>query len=185
MQLPTGVQINRHGNVYSISDDSGNRVQTTLNSTWIDVAVNLGSSPIIQARGLLGNPAGNALELVTANRVVLKEPVAFNDLYHTYADSWRVAESASLFNVKSNIKPGIALAAFGPENLDAATKAAATAKCTAAGVRNKDLLNDCIIDNAVLKDPVASRVFVKMVAPVHVVRPVFKQIKVIKDVAAK
>ena len=180
MQLPTGVQINRHGNVYVVTDDNGNRVQTTLNSTWIDVAVNLGSTPTVQARGLLGNPGGNATELETGNHVALREPVAFNDLYHTYADSWRVPSNGSLFNVKSNIEPGIALKTFGPTDLDAATRAAATAKCTAAGVTNKDLLNDCIIDNAVLKDPMAAKVFVKMRTPVRVMRPVFTAVVVKK-----
>ena len=180
LQLPTGVQINRHGNVYVVTDDNGNRVQTTLNSTWIDVAVNLGSTPTVQARGLLGNPGGNATELETGNHVALREPVAFNDLYHTYADSWRVPSNGSLFNVKSNIEPGIALKTFGPTDLDAATRAAATAKCTAAGVTNKDLLNDCIIDNAVLKDPMASKVFVKMRTPVRVMRPVFTAVVVKK-----
>jgi hypothetical protein len=87
--------------------------------------------------------------------------------------------------VKSNIEPGIALATFGVKDLDVATRAAATAKCNAAGVTNKDLLSDCIIDNAVLKDEAASKVFVKMRAPVRVVRPVFKEIIVKKEALVK
>lgn len=175
IQLPTGVRIKRRDNDYVISDDVGNRVQTTLNKTWINVAVTLGHASTVSAGGLLGNPRGNARELIAANKSVLKEPVAFNDLYHKYGDSWRVAANASLFSVKSNIKIEAALAPFRPEDLDEATRATATMKCTAAGVTHKDLLEDCIIDNAMLNDEAASRIFVDHPAPVHVIKPVFKK----------
>ena len=52
-----------------ISAEDGDRVRTTLNSTWIDATVGLGHTPR-PVRGLLGNPAGDARELLTVNVAV-------------------------------------------------------------------------------------------------------------------
>lgn len=84
--LPTGVQISRQGNVYTVSSETGDQVRATVNSTWIDVAVGLGFSPRASVRGLLGNPVGNGRALMTSAGVALTAPVLFRDVYHSYAE---------------------------------------------------------------------------------------------------
>jgi hypothetical protein len=175
--LPTGVQVTRRGNVYLVSSENGNRVRATLNSTWIDVRVGLGHASLAQTHGLLGNPNGNAQALATSKGVVLKEPVSFNDLYHTYADSWRVAANTSLFNQATTIKPGIPERLFAVKDLDPKASAAALASCKAAGITHPDLLESCTLDTTVLKDKVALKVFIHAPPPLRVVRPVFLDVK--------
>jgi len=169
--LPTGVQVTRHGDVYVISNENGDRVRATLNSTWIDVIAGLGHSER-DTRGLLGNPKGNAHELATSKGVVLKEPVSFADLYHAYADSWRVQGTESLFTEATKIKPGIPKKPVYAKDLKPAVSAHATEICKAAGITNQDLLDDCILDNTVLKDEKAVKVFVHAAPPRNVVKPV-------------
>ncbi|MFZ3323198.1 MAG: VWD domain-containing protein [Usitatibacter sp.] len=167
---PTGVQVSRTGNVYSISDEHGNRVRATLNSTWIDVAVGLGLAPHSAVRGLLGNPRGNGRELVTADRVVLKAPVLFHDLYSVYAESWRVLPKESLFTGET--KSGIPTKPFYASDLTREKSARALAACKAAGVKNAALLDSCVLDTTVLGDRAAVKAFVGLGAPRYVVKPV-------------
>jgi len=169
--LPTGVQISKHGNVYIISSESDDRVRATLNSTWIDVKVGLGVSPRPQVRGLLGNPLGNALELVTSNGVVLRAPVLFRDLYHTYAESWRVNPEESLFAEETRIRFGIPSKPFYASDLTRKEAARALAACKAAGVKNAALLDSCTLDTTVLNDETAVKAFVHLPPPRHVIKP--------------
>jgi hypothetical protein len=167
--LPTGVQVTRQANVYTISSESGDQVQTTLNSTWINVSVGLGFTPRPQVSGLLGNPLGNGHELLTSNGVVLTEPVLFRDLYQTYATSWRVPPRESLFG-KETIKFGIPAKPFYSTGLTATQAARARAICQAAGVKGATFLDSCMIDTAVLNDEKAAKVFVHLPVPIHVIQ---------------
>lgn len=162
IKLPDGVQVSRHGNVYTASDAHGNRMRATANSAWVDIQVLLGNAPHTNARGLLGNPKGNARALATQTGVLLTEPVAFNDLYETYGDSWRVKAGASLFTQAVPREIGNPKKPIFSKNLPAAALAHARAACKKAGVKNNDLLEDCILDNAVLNDKAATNVFVRM-----------------------
>ena len=127
-------------------------VRATLNSTWIDVTVGLGHAPT-DSRGLLGNSRGNAQVLETFNGVVLKAPVAFTDLYHTYADSWRVQPNASACSTEpATIRPGIPSKPFFASDLGRRVAARALAACRAAGITAKDLLDARTLDTTVLND---------------------------------
>jgi hypothetical protein len=167
--LPTGVQISRQGNVYTISSESGDQVRATLNSTWIDAAVGLGFSPRAKVRGLLGNPLGNARELVTSTEVTLAAPVLFQDLYRTYAESWRVPPRESLFGGETRF--GIPARAFYSSDLTREQAAHALEVCKAAGVTNPTLLDSCILDTTVLHDDTAAKAFVNLEPPRHVIKP--------------
>jgi hypothetical protein len=171
---PTGVQVSRKGNVYSISDERGNSVRATLNSTWIDVAVGLGLAPRSAVRGLLGNPGVNGQELVTADGVVLKAPVLFRDLYKTYAESWSVPPKESLFTGAASIKFGIPAKPFYASDLTREQSARALATCKAAGVKNAVLLDSCVLDTTVLNDKAAVKAFVGVPAPRYVIKPILK-----------
>jgi hypothetical protein len=167
--LPTGVQISRQGNVYTISSESGDQVRATLNSTWIDAAVGLGFSPRANVRGLLGNPLGNARELFTSTGVALTAPVLFQDLYRTYAESWRVPPRESLFTGET--KFGIPTKPFYSSDLTREQSAHARAVCEAAGIKNRTLLDSCILDTTVLHDDTAVEAFVNLEPPRHVIKP--------------
>lgn len=169
--LPTGVQVTRQGNVYTISSESGDRVRATLNSTWIDANVGLGFTPRPKVLGLLGNPLGNGLQLLTANEVALTAPVLFRDLYGPYAESWHVPPRQSLFREEGTIKFGVASKPFYSTDLTAQQAAHARAICERAGVKNATLLDSCMIDVTMLNDEAAAKVFVHLPAPVHVIKP--------------
>jgi len=113
-----------------------------------------------QPRGLLGNPNRNVNQLVTSNGVVLTEPVAFTDLYHAYADSWRVQPNQSLFTEATTIKAGSPSSLFFATNLKPQEFAHARAICTANHITNKTLLDSCTLDTAVLNDEAAAKVFI-------------------------
>jgi hypothetical protein len=170
--LPSGVQVARRGNQYVISDDGGDSVRATLNTTWIDVAVGLGHGPPESVRGLLASTGGKANALVTSTGSILSQPISFGDLYHTYANSWRVRRGQSLFADSSSINAGIPSKPFFASQLNHAVYERALAVCKAAGVRNKDLIDDCVLDSAVLNDRTAAGAFVHGARPRLAIKPV-------------
>jgi hypothetical protein len=174
--LPTGVQVSRRGNLYVLSSESGDNVRATLNTPsgathWIDVKVGQGVSPR-PVRGLLGNSGAKATELVTANGVVLTAPVLFRDLYHPYAESWRVPPRESLFTEETTIHFGIPTKPFYANDLNRQQAAHALAACKAAGVKIPVFLDSCTLDTTVLNDETAVKAFVHVPPPRHVIKPV-------------
>lgn len=171
--LSTGVQVSRRGNLYVVSSQDGNSVRAELNGVYINADVGLGRGAQ-QPRGLLGNPNRNVNQLATSNGVILTEPVAFTDLYHGYADSWRVQPNQSLFTEATTIKAGIPSGLFFASQLNAQELAHARAVCTAAHITNKTLFDSCTLDTAVLNDEKAAKVFITTRPPLHVVTPVLR-----------
>ena len=94
LSLPGGVKVYRGGNTYAVMREGGDIVNAQINSnthnTWINVTVGVGGSAGRNARGLLANPNGGVGELAARTGTVFAAPVSFSDLYHPYADSWRV-----------------------------------------------------------------------------------------------
>jgi hypothetical protein len=177
MILPTGVQVSRSGDIYDITSESGNEVRATLRSAWIDTSVGLGTTGAGKVSGLLGSPGGTPDQLVAATGAVFSKSEALaslNDMYNIYGQSWRVAAGKSLFTVAPVIPAGSAgKLLFAPagaataagenptqtiyaSNLAPADSAHAVSVCKAAGVTNKDLLDDCVLDVTVLKDDSAA-----------------------------
>jgi hypothetical protein len=173
LSLPDGVQVSRRGNLYVISGANGNNVRAMLNGVYIDAHVGLGHGAQ-QPRGLLGNPHRNVNQLVTANGVLLTEPVAFTDLYHTYADSWRVQPNQSLFTETTTIKAGIPSGLFFAAHLNPQERTRALTICKANHITNKTLLDACTLDTAVLNEG-AARVFVHTLPPRVVIKPVLRE----------
>ncbi len=173
--LPDGVQLRRQGNVYTVSDKHGNRVRITLHSNWLDTAVLVGHSPS-QVRGLLGNPAGDGRSLATSSGARIAEPIAFSDLYGVFASSWRVQPRQSLFANEGLIKFGIPSRPFYARDLPPEAAARARSWCEREGVKDKDLLEDCVLDTVVLNDKAAARAFVHRPTLLRtVVKPVFAE----------
>jgi hypothetical protein len=173
LELPHGVQISRHGSTYDVTSEHGNSVRATLNSTWINVTVGLGH-PQTHARGLLVNRIGNTPALLMSNGKLLPLPVLFNDLYHPYADGWRVQPNESLLTEVTDIRAGVPDRPFFATDLTATDRARALTICRAARIRAPALLEACTLDTAVLKDEAAARGFVNIAPPRVVLKPVWR-----------
>lgn len=170
LELPGGVGIARQGNVYQLTSESGDSVRATVNSTWIDVAVGLGRWPSA-VRGLIANPNGNVNQLATRDGAVLTNPFSFEDLYHRFADSWRVSGDASMLSICGGERAGdagIPQRTFYVGDLEPGLREKAQGVCTAAGVKPGSLLEACTLDVAVIGQDGAAKVFVDAIPPVAV-----------------
>jgi len=175
LSVAGGVDITRNGNVYTIQRQTGDVVRVTLNNnssnTWMDVFIGLGHTPKTTVSGLLSNPNGNVRQLAIRNGTVLSEPIPFDVLYHSYADSWRVAAAQSLLCPDANLEVGIPTKAFYASDLDPAEYRRLRDACVAEGVKDEALIEACTLDTAVLGDKTAAKVFVGLRLPIHVFRP--------------
>jgi hypothetical protein len=174
LDLPEGTRLRRQGNVYQIVGEDGNSIRATLNSyntnRWIDVSVGLGRWPS-SVKGLIANVNGNVNQIATRDNFVLTNPFNFDELYHRFADSWRVPAKESMLS-PCNPERGIERAApkqiFYVKDLGAAVREKALSVCTTAGVRPGALLDACTLDVAVIGEDAAAKVFVGAAAPIAV-----------------
>lgn len=170
LDLPGGVRIARQGNLYQITSKSGDSLTATVNPTWIDVAVGLGSWPA-EVHGVLSNPNENVNQIETRDGMVLTNPFSFDDLYHRFADSWRVSGDASMLsacNAEKVIEVGIPKRAFYAKDLEPGIREKAQGVCTTAGVKPGPLLEACTLDVAVIGRDAAAKVFVDANPPAAV-----------------
>ncbi len=155
LALPGGAEITHGGNRYLFTNAGGETVSADLFSSWINVSVSLDHLPQAKVIGLLGNANGNMGEddLATRQGVVLQQPLLFEQLYHPYANSWRLSPRESLLGNlcgASNVETGIPTQSFYAENLAPEIYRRARVLCTEAGVRDATLLDACTLDTAVL-----------------------------------
>jgi hypothetical protein len=172
--LPEGAGISRQGNVYQITSEAGDSVTATVNTPpnathWINVAVGLGTWPS-SVHGLIANANGNVNQIEARNNFVLTNPFNFEDLYHRFADSWRVsAENSMLSNCGAEkVESGAPSAPFFANDLAAGVQEKARAVCTAAGVAAGALFDACTLDVAVIGDDSAAKVFAGAIPPAAV-----------------
>jgi hypothetical protein len=167
LELPNGVDVSRNGNVYFIRDQSGNSLRAEVINPYINVSVGLGRWPS-NVRGILGNANGRANEIEARDGSVLRAPFPFADLYHHYADSWRVPPRESLLSVcgEGRSEPGLPRREFFAKDLKPQVFKSAQATCKAAGVKVRSLLDACTLDVAVIGSETAAKVFVGLPAPV-------------------
>ncbi|MGB6964146.1 MAG: hypothetical protein WBD90_06580 [Xanthobacteraceae bacterium] len=116
----------------------------------------------------------SAVQPVTADGAILKEPVSFSDLYNKYGESWRVPGAKRLFTEEIRTTAGNPDTPIFARDLISDQKAHALAACRAAGIVNQDLLDDCTLDTTVLHDDVAVNALTKVHAPIRVIRPVLQ-----------
>ena len=162
--LADGTQITLHGNAYLIRGTTGDWVRATVNPNYIDVKVGLGRWPI-DAQGLLANVKGDPNLIATRDGKVLKNPFAFEELYHAYADSWRVKPADSMLNVCGEAITGIPQKPFSPRDLSPALVKKTTAICARAGVKKGPLFDACMIDVAMIGSPAAALIYAKTPTP--------------------
>lgn len=163
--LADGTQVTLNGNAYLIRGASGDWVRATVNANHINVKVGLGRWPI-EAQGLLANVKGDPNLIATRDGKTLKTPFAFEELYHAYADSWRVAPADSMLNVcGERVVAGIPTKPFLSRDLPPDLAKRLNAVCTKAGVKKGPLLEACIIDVAMIGNAGAAVVHADAVAP--------------------
>lgn len=171
VSLPGGVGILHTGNVYLVQDEkTGNGIRAEDDGAYINLTVGLGHWPA-KVQGVLANANGNVKAIKARTGAVLVAPFAFNQLYHEFADSWRVPERESLLApCGERVATGTPRAPFYANNLPLQLREHAQRACTAAGVREKSLLEACIIDVAFTGREEAAKVYVGMHAPAAVGR---------------
>jgi hypothetical protein len=168
LELPDGVGIRRQGNVYQIASESGDSVRAEINPTWINVYVGLGRFGSSVVHGLTANVNGNANQIETRDHFVLTNAFNFEELYHRYADSWRVSAEKSLLsvcNADTEIEGRTPTHAFYAKDLEPALRESAQGVCTTAGVKAGPLLEACTLDVAVLGQDAAAKAFVNAIPP--------------------
>ncbi len=166
--LVDGTQITLGGNAYLIRGSTGDWVRATINTNYIDVKVGLGQWPI-DAQGLLVNVNGDPNLLATRDGKVLKNPFSFEELYHPYADSWRVNPSDSMLNVcGERVEAGIPNKPFLPRDLSPDLAKKTYAICAKAGVKKGPLFDACMIDVAMIGSARAALIHAKTPKPAAV-----------------
>jgi hypothetical protein len=177
LSLPGGVEVYRGGDTYAVMRKGGDIVNARINSnatnTWIDVTVGVGRAARRNVRGLLANPKGNIGELAARTGKVFTAPVSFADLYHPYADSWRVQPKETLLSPcgDRDIETGAAAKPFYANDLEPRQSERARAICTAAGTKEGPQLDACVLDTTVLGGEAAAKVFVRALPIRAVLRP--------------
>ncbi|MGB8032888.1 MAG: hypothetical protein WCF03_03590, partial [Nitrososphaeraceae archaeon] len=161
LSTPDGVDVTRRGNVYFITSWSGYSVRATVNASWIDVLVGLGNCSA-EVKGLIANANGNVNQIAARDGTVLTNPFNFEQLYHHFADSWRVSPKESLLHTcgDQDLKIGIPRKPFYARDLDLKVYEGALAVSKAAGVEEGALLDAATLDVAVIGDDRAAQVFV-------------------------
>ena len=101
---------------------------------------------------------------------MLTTPFNFEQLYHHFADSWRVSLKESLLHTygEKDLEIGIPRKPFYARDLDLKVYKRALAVSKEAGVKEGALLDAATLDVAVIGDDRAARVFVGARAPIAV-----------------
>jgi hypothetical protein len=168
LALAGGLKVARDGKTYSITRRDGENVQIELNPSWINVGVGLGHAPHSDVGGLLGNADGaTSNDIAVRNGAVLKQPVVFQDLYGKYGNSLRLAAKDSMLCGKK-FRDSNPQRPFFAGDLANKDFAAAETTCRTEGVKDKALLDACILDTTVLADRKAAGVFARSLPPIVV-----------------
>ena len=167
--LPGGGVVARRSNMVIVMGPTGDSMNATLNGSHIDVTVGLGRSPDAKVRGLLANVNGKVDAIAARDGAALTAPIAFQQLYGHYAESWRVrAAGESLLAPCGEAKEiGVPKAPFYANNLPPELAKRNRDICMKYGARGGALLNACMIDVAML-GPAAARAYAGRAAPVVV-----------------
>jgi von Willebrand factor type D domain len=169
LSLPDQVRVLHIGNVYLVRRQNGEAVRAEINSSWINVSVDAGHPRPANVRGLLGNANGKTGDdLATRDGSVLQQPVSFADLYHRFAESWRVPPDGSILCKGNEVKPGIPKQPFYANDLGPDKYERARATCVAEGIKGASLLDACTLDVAVLGSKAAARGFIHAATPISV-----------------
>jgi hypothetical protein len=145
---------------YDVVWPDGSAVRVDHDGYGYRVLVRLDDSRAGAVAGLLGNFDGDPTnDLVSASGEPLDLPVAFTDLYPSYADSWRVTAETSLFpyadgeSTETFTDRDYPAAPASVADLDEPARAQAEQVCRFAGVTDPWLLAECVLDVGVTGRP--------------------------------
>ena len=171
MSLPGGVDILRTGNSYVVIDQIGNSLSAEDNGTYINAHIGLGRWPA-NVTGVLANAKGNPKQIAARTGAVLTTPFAFTQLYHEFADSWRVSqqEESLLSPCGRRVETGIPQKPFTIADLEPPVARRARVTCAQAGVKAPSLLDACVLDVAFFGNESAAKAFTSLKPPVAVGR---------------
>jgi hypothetical protein len=159
--LPGDAKLNRISD--PVRGDSYAVVWPDSSAAWVSQAGRWGLSLAVQPRaarvgtitGTLGRFDGDpANDLSNADGTVVAQPPTFEQLYHTYANSWRVTDSTSLFDYAAGTNTKTFTDLTFPDKpvtadtLPPAVRDSARAACTLLGISDPIALADCILDVA-------------------------------------
>ncbi|WP_345514256.1 VWD domain-containing protein [Phytohabitans houttuyneae] len=150
LRLPTGVNIERVDNSYTVSDPSGNGVRITGYGSHTDVKVGIADRSAA-VRGLLGNPDNDPTRLEAKDGRQFTVPVPFNLLYGVFGNSWRVSPSASLLQPCTTVAAANPSSPFYAGHLPSQIRQRAQDLCNARGTA-QGWLDACVLDVVVLGD---------------------------------
>ena len=157
LKLAGGGTIERRGSSLPMAGDAYTVDWPDGSHAWIDplnpwglrLYVQVAGVRAGQVSGLFGDFDGNATnDMVARGGAALPAVTTYQQLYRTYADSWRVSQAESLFDYG----PGENTATFTDRTFpDQPARAMtlsdqATAACTRDGVTDPGLLADCAFD---------------------------------------
>ena len=161
--LPHGGFVTPETGSYLVGWPDGSLVRVFRNVKGLDISTRLMPERIGTLHGLLGPYTGDTtqdfIEAKDGTRIpapALHVNFAYDDLYRTFGDSWRISADESLFDYA----PGETTATFddrtfpdpNPPPIDPATSTFAESICRQAGVPD-DALEACIFDVARTGDP--------------------------------
>ncbi|GEM48227.1 VWD domain-containing protein [Deinococcus cellulosilyticus] len=182
LNMGGGYTIHQAGNKYTFSYPGGEKMEATLNGSYIDVKLILPPSAQSRVKGLLGNFDGNtANDFALRSGVVLPNPIDFNTMYTTYASSWRVPSLAeSLFYYGAGESFGGFTVPNFPSALPAMTSVQETnakTQCQNNGVVDPLLLQGCAIDLVQTGNPqfiTSAKTAAAPITPVKILLPDLK-----------
>ena len=169
IDLGDGSGIRRVGNIIVMMDPQGNSLSATLNGNHINAKVGMGRWPV-RVQGLLSSGGRSGNQLTARNGTVFNAPFALATLYGKYGDSWRVLPKRSMLKVcgpaKESANPR---GTFTTEDLNPELADRARQICANQGLKDKALMEACMIDVAMLGEP-GAKVYGNMRSPLRIGR---------------
>ncbi|WP_428667055.1 VWD domain-containing protein [Runella sp.] len=146
--------------VINITNKNGDLIKVIIQGTdYLDYYLYLTENRKSKVIGLLGNYDGNKnndIQIRNGENILINGSLDFNKLHSNYADSWRIAQSNSLFYYDAGKTTDSYTEKDFPRSLQTLTaeqKIKAEATCRAAGVSTEPFLSNCITDVAITNNP--------------------------------
>jgi len=145
----------REGNQYTTYTANGDQIQVSFNGSFLDLGLSLAENRKDNVVGLLGNYNDNKNDdFALSDGTVIGGTITDQQLYSDYANSWRIAQTNSLFEYASgtdtttftdNTFPNQIVTS---KTLTPEQRAAAEQIARNAGITDPDILENAILDIA-------------------------------------